>query len=53
MKEHMTEDEALAWLGSQGVKVLDGRIPAGSYSLKTWKAIDCLRNHCKGYVLVN
>jgi len=51
-ERYMTEQQALDFLKSKGVKVDGNRIERGSYGLKVWSAIDCLINHVGRYNLV-
>lgn len=49
--KNMTRDQALARCRQNGVVIKDKDICRGSYSLRTWAAIDCLVHYC-GYRLV-
>ena len=48
----MSERQALERCRQSGVTIKDKNICRGSYSLRTWAAIDCLI-HYMGYRLVN
>lgn len=49
--KNMTRDQALARCRQNGVQITDKNIHRGSYSLRTWAAIDCLVHYC-GYRLI-
>lgn len=51
-KNTMDEYQAFQRCKEAGVKITEKNIHRGSYSLRTWAAIDCLI-HYHGYRLVN